>query len=615
MGHPARSLSPARHPRPQPSPMATLNPATAARLVQLATALASTPQRGAKGALLVAAQAELGLSRATLYRHLDHITVKPTRKQRNDAGEVLLCRDDAKTISALLGSSARKTGKRLMSIGQAVDMLVANGEIKPFVLDAETGELVRLSDSAIARALRSYGMHPDQLARPTPAVELRSLHPNHVWQIDASICVLYYLATTNPKEAGLQVMDRTQFYKNKPANLKRIEADRVWSYEVTDHYSGAIFVHYVMGAESGTNLAESFIAAIQKRPHDPLHGVPFILMMDMGSANTSGLFANLARRLQVQLIAHSPGNARATGQVENARNIIERSFESSLRLQPVRDLADLNACAQRWSCWFNANKAHRRHGKPRYDLWLTIAPEQLRIAPAPELCLELMSGKVEPRLVSVNKTVSFKGQTYDVATVPGVMIGEKLQVTLNPYVANAAQVLLKDANGHEIIHSIPLLTKDEAGFYDRANVIGEDFERPTDTQLDTNRKEVARFAYDAATDEEAEARRKAGVVPLGSRIDPYKVIEQAPVRTFMPKQGTDMVPAVTTTSTPKAVRLLTQFEAAKALVARGMTLNADLVATLKSVCSADGVPEDELDALYARLTVRSGLRVVNGGVL
>lgn len=594
-------------------PAMALNPATVTRLVQLAQAVASAP-RGHKQALYAAACAELGLSAATLHRHLGQITVKPTRKQRSDAGVVELCRDDARAISALLMISARKTGKRLMSIGQAVDMLLANGEINPFVLDAESGELTRLSDSAIARALRSYGMHPDQLNRPTPAVELKSLHPNHVWQIDASICVLYYLNATSAREAGLQVMNREQFYKNKPANLKRIEADRVWSYEVTDHYSGAIFVHYVLGAESGTNLAESFIAAIQKRPNDPMHGVPFVLMMDMGSANTSGLFGNLARRLQVKLIAHAAGNARATGQVEKARDIIERSFESSLRLQPVRDLAEFNACAQRWACWFNANKVHSRHGKTRFDLWLTIAPEQLRIAPPTPMCFELLSEKLETRKVNDNLTVSFKGGLYCVKTVPGVMVGEKLQVTVNPYVANTAQVVLKDADGHELLHSIPLLEKDDAGFLERANVINEDYRTPADTQLDTNRKEVTRFAYDAATDDEAEARRKAGVVPFSSRIDPYKVIDTAPQRSFMPKRGADLIPAVTTSRTTVPVRKLNQFEAAQALVARGMTLSGELVATLKSQYP-DGVPEDQLDALHARLTVRGGLRVVNGGAV
>lgn len=590
-----------------------INPAIVPRLVQLAQAVASAP-RGQKTPIYSAACTELGISLPTIHRYLEQVTVKPTRKQRSDAGDVQLSRDDALAISALLTTSARKTGKRLMSIGQAVDMLVANGEIKPFVLVDETGELVRLSDSAIARALRSYGLHPDQLSRPTPAVELKSLHPNHVWQIDASICVLYYLNARTAKETGLQVMERTQFYKNKPANLKRIESDRVWSYETSDHFSGALAVNYVNGAESGVNLAESFIKAIQKRPNDPLHGVPFNLMMDMGSANTSGLFGNLARRLQVKLHAHSAGNARATGQVEKARDLIERSFESSLRLQPVADLAELNAAAQRWACWFNGNKIHTRHGRTRYDMWLTIAPEQLRIAPPAELCFELLSEKIETRKVNDNITVSFRSGTYCVRDVPGVMIGEKLQVTINPYVPDAAQVLLKDADGHETLISIPLLTKDEAGFLDRANVIGEDYGRPADTVLDTNRKEVARFAYDAATDEEADARRKAGVVPLGSRIDPYKVIDAAPVRSYLPKQGSDLVPSVTTTSTPLPVPVLNHFEAAQALKALGMTLNAELVATLRSQYP-DGIPEDQVPALQARLTVRGGLRVVNGGVL
>lgn len=589
-----------------------VNPVTVQRLVQLVQAVATAP-RGAKAALYSTACTELGMSLATLHRHLGKITVKPTRKQRSDAGEVQLPRTEAIAISAVLTTSQRKTGKRLMSIGQAVDILVANGEIRAEAVDAATGEIKRLSDSAIARALRSYGMHPDQLNRPEPSVSLKSLHPNHVWQIDASICVLYYLNARTAKEAGLQVMDRDKFYKNKPANLKRIEAERVWSYEVTDHNSGAIFVHYVLGAESGTNLAESFIGAIQKREGDPLHGVPFILMMDMGSANTSGLFVNLARRLQVKLLPHAPGNARATGQVEKARDIIERSFESGLRLQPVADLAELNAHAQRWAVWYNGNKVHSRHGKTRFEQWLTIGPEQLRIAPAADICYELLSAPSELRQVRDNLTVTFKGRDFSVKSVPGVMVGEKLAITLNPYVADAALVVLVDAQGHELLHSIPLWAKDEAGFFDAANVIGEDYARPADTQLETNRKEVARFAYDAQTDEEAEAKRKAGAIPLGSRIDPYKVIAQAPQREFMPKRGEALALTTTTSATPQAVRLLSQFEAAQQLVADGVPMSPELVATLRSL-HPDGVPEDQLADLKARLTVRSGLRVVAGGM-
>ena len=99
---------------------------------------------------------------------------------------------------------------------------------------------------------------------------------------------------------------------------------------------------------------------------------------------------------------------------------------------------------------------------------------------------------------------------------------------------------------------------------------------------------------------------------MGSRIDPYKVIEQAPQRTFMPKRGADLATFTTTASTPLPVRTLTQFEAAQALVKRGVTMSAELVTTLKTL-HADGVPEDALDALHARLAVRAGLRIVNGG--
>jgi len=589
----------------------SINPAITQRLVQIAQAAASAPS-GGKQAVYAAACAELGLSRATLHRHLQKVTVKPQRKRRSDAGAVQLSRDEAIVISALLMTSHRKTNKRLMSIGQAVEVARANNEVRAERTDPVTGEVTPLSDSAIARGLRHYNLHPDQLNRPTPAVELKSLHPNHVWQIDASLCVLYYLNARTQTESGLQVMERDKFYKNKPANLKRIEADRVWSYEITCHHSSAIYVQYVMGAESGTNLSECFISATQKRDGDPFHGVPFILMMDMGSANTGGLFTNLARRLQVKTIAHAPGNARATGQVEKARDLIERGFESGLRLRPVRDLAELNAQAQRWARWFNATKVHSRHGKTRYDMWLTITTEQLRVAPSVDVCQALLTETPQTRKVTDFLTVSYKGREFDVRGVPGVMVGEKLHITLNPWISDAAMVVDTDADGNEVLHSIPLVARNEAGFRDDANVIGEDWARPADTLLEANRREVERFAMDASTDAEAEAKRKAKATPFGGRIDPGKVIDQAPARTFMPRRGTDLSSSTTTSRTAMPTRVLTPFEAAAELGRMGVTMSREASAQVRA-WYPDGVPEDQLHDLQARLTVRSGLRMVAGG--
>ena len=93
-----------------------------------------------------------------------------------------------------------------------------NGLIIAGRTDTETGEFFPLSIDAISRALRQHHMHPDQLRAPSPALELASLHPNHVWQLDASICVLYYLKIRlkGSGDTGLRVMSAAEFNKTNP---------------------------------------------------------------------------------------------------------------------------------------------------------------------------------------------------------------------------------------------------------------------------------------------------------------------------------------------------------------------------------------------------------------
>lgn len=578
------------------------------RLVQIAGE-AARAGHGKKEAIYAAACAGLGLSRATLLRQLKDVTVKAERKRRNDAGKTAVTMEEAVLISAALMASLRKSAtKRLLSVEQAVDMMRANGEIRCDRVDQKTGEVFTLSTSTIIRALRNYRLHPEQLLAPAPAVELRSLHPNHVWSIDASLCVLYHLATQGGKESGLQVMEYHRFYKNKPANIKSIENERVWSYEITDHNSGAIFVNYVFGAESGMNLAESFIKAICQRPRDPLHGVPYILMMDMGSANTSGLFKNFARRLGVELMPHAVGNARATGQVENARNIIERSFESGLRFQPVANLEELNARAQQWSIWYNATKVHSRHFKTRTEQWLTITPQQLRIAPPAELCRTLLTHEPESRVVDDFLRVKFAGREWDVRAVPRVMVGEKLMVTYNPYQLDTVFIVDTDAEGNELLHPAPVVERGEDGFATTANVIGKDYRKHAETEADINRRTVDLATYGVATQEEADAAKKAKALPFGGRVDPMRPVTDTDLPTFLPRRGTDLVVGAGAVA---AERSLSLFEAAAELARLGVAMDADKNRLVAS-WFPDGVPESEIAGLQQRLTVRAGLKVVGG---
>lgn len=567
---------------------------------------------GQSTALCKAAAQELGLSLATLYRKLKEVRVSSTpRKRRADAGQSALTREEALTISAVLMESARRNEKRLYSLPDAVEALRASGMIRAETVNKQTGELRPMSVGAIGRALYAYRLHPDQLLAPAPVTELASLHPNHVWQVDASLCVLYYLKPgADTRANGLRVMDSAEFYKNKPRNLARIAADRVWSYEITDHTSGWIYVEYVMGAESGENLCNVLINAMQERGGaDVLHGVPRILMMDPGSANTAAMTRNLCRALGIEMIAHAPGAARVTGQVENARNIIERKFEAGLRFQPVADLDELNGWARKWRSHFNATAIHSRYQKTRTAMWLSIRQEQLVKAPSVALCRELAVAAPEGRKVSPKLHVSFQGREYDVSGVPGVMVNDRVMVTRNPWRSDAAQVVATDADGREVFHVVPVVERDERGFVEGAPVIGESFSQHAETPAQVARKEAEKLATGAVTEAEVAAARKAKAIPFGGQLKPYQHIDDAQLPSFMPRRGTEHGLVAPTVELPP----LSHVAAAKVLRGKVANWSAESLAWLKSNYP-DGVPEERLDAIVAELNrpARPGLRVVGG---
>ena len=232
--------------------MATDNPALIERLGEIAKT-AQNLGRGEKSRYLQTKADELGMSVSTLYRKLESVAVKPTRKARSDKGEMTLTLDDAKLISSVVMEGMRKNGKRIMTVERAVMMLRANGMISACHTDGTA-----LSVGAIVRGLKAYHLHPDQLLEPSPVVSMKSLHPNHLWQIDPSLCVLYYLPRVG-KDTGLRVASHDEFYKNKPSNLVKIINDRVWRYTGTDHASGVIYCHYYFGGETSANLCDFFI--------------------------------------------------------------------------------------------------------------------------------------------------------------------------------------------------------------------------------------------------------------------------------------------------------------------------------------------------------------------
>lgn len=563
---------------------------------------ASAAGHGGKCAVYREAAQRLGMSAGTLQRKLKEVVMKPDRKRRADAGKVSLPLAEARIVSAYLMEQYRANNKKLASVENAVTVLREDGRIRAEAVDAD-GVLRPLSVSAITRALRRYGLHPEQLRRPAPAQEQRSLHPNDVWMIDASISTLFYVP-----EGGVADMSPAEFYKNKPGNFEKIKRQRLTRYVVTDHCSGAIFVHYVAGGESIANLAEAFLACVAQRPQQQMYGVPFHLVVDPGSADT-GAFRNLLRRLLVKLIVNAVGNPRAKGQVENAHNLVETSFESGFKLTHVPDIAWINAQAARWMRWYNSTRVHGRHGLTRYAKWMEITAEQLRVVDA-TLARELLTHEPVERKVNDFLRVDFDGRAWDVSAVPGVMVGEWLEVTYNPFRRDVAFVVDRDEDGRERLTEIPAVVEAEHGFSDGAALIGREFKGRADTAADTNRKLVERIATGAETDEAAKAARKAKQLPFGGQIDPYKHLDNVPDVVPLPRRATTLTPD-TATASAVPVQVLTHFQAAQALLRAGMTLTAETHARIAE-WYPDGVPETDIDQLQHRLTTRAGLRVVGG---
>lgn len=561
--------------------------------------------KGQKAALKESMARQLNCSLATLHRHLKAVGYTDGRKPRCDKGSSMVCEADAQMLSAALAAGTRQNGKRNLSLDDARDLMQSNGKL-PGLVDCDTGEIRKVSASTISRALKRSGLHPDQIAAPTPHMPMRYPHPNHTWQIDASVCVVFYLA-----DGGAKLLDQSRFYKNKPEQLKSIEQQRVIRFVCWDGCSGAVMVRYYLGEESAENLIDFFIWCVQQRTHRgqpmPFYGVPKILHTDQGSANRSHLFGALLQALDVRLIPHMPGNSRATGGAESTQNIVETKFEHKLAFCRTSDLDDLNAKATDWMHAFNASRPHSRHGHTRYGLWSTIRAEQLRVPPAEDILRTLPTSRIETRVVEGDLAISYaparlKGARYDVAGVPGVWVGATVEVSLNPYERseNGIQFVRVRAldTGENTWTSCAPLAIGLDGVRTDAPEFGAEYSSLGDTLVDTNRKALLKTTYDADTLGEAK-RRKFGKTPaFMGELDAFAPEARVNLPSFLPKRGTQL-------NVPSPVQIELKpysiYEAMRWVVGRiGRPLSPEENAWVRETWP-QGVPQDELESVLTRL--------------
>jgi hypothetical protein len=558
-------------------------------LTDLAKSIREAP-RGQRGALAQRGADTLGISVQTLYTRLRRVGFQSGRRLRSDKGDSRVGEHAVRDVAALLQASRRTTGKALLSVNDAIDIARANGLLKEEV-----------SAATMQRLMRRHGCHPAQLARPDPHVSMRSLHPNHVWQLDASVCVLYYL-----RNGSAAVMDERKFNARKPADLAKVNNRRVLRYALTDHYSGAVTARYYnVAGEDQRTLFDFLMWAMHPQGERVMHGVPWMMVWDAGSANQSHGIGNLLTALGVRHWAHVPGNPRAKGQVETTHNIIERSFEGRLTFTKTDSIEQLNGHLDTWLRSFNGARAMRRHGHTRDALWQTIRTEQLRLCPPAEACSVLMHSKPEPRTVAGNLTISYKARghdraTYSVADVPNVRVGERVEVLVNPYRAPAIYVVGYEADGSVRYYECEPVARDAAGFFSEAPAFGERFAAAPDTDVDAARKTANERAFGERETLDALDKKAKGAVAFGGEVDPFADLREKAERTpsYLQRRGTEL-------HLPNPVHIeLKPLDLVEVLFELRARFGRALEQREREAVQAwfpDGVEPDELDGLVARL--------------
>jgi transposase InsO family protein len=487
---------------------------------------------GMRGAIADEGARLLGVTVPTLYTRLRKVGWSSGKKLRADKGDSRVPVDEAKQVAAILQASRRTTGKQLLPVCDAIDVALSNGILSE-----------RVSSQTMLRIMRREGCHPDQLSRATPHTSMRSLHPNHVWQLDASICVLYYL-----KNGRAAVLDERTFNARKPKDMARVSNLRVMRFALTDHTSGTVIARYYNAAGEDQRTVFDFLMwSMHKQGDRVMHGVPWMLVWDAGSANQSHGIRNLLTALGVRHWAHTPGNPRAKGQIESVHNVIERKFEGRLTFTHIDSIEQLNAHLDTWLRSFNGVEIHSRHKHARDAVWQTIRADQLRLCPPVDTCAVLMHSKPEPRTVVGNLTISYKPRgfesaAYSVAHVPGVRVGDRLQVVLNPYRAPAIYIVGEDSEGSTRYYECDPIATDAAGFFSDAPVFGERFAAQADTQTDIARKDANEAAYGERDTLDATSAKVKGAVAFEGRIDPFADVREkaAQTPTFMQRRGTEI---------------------------------------------------------------------------
>jgi hypothetical protein len=447
----------------------------------------AAPDSRTRARIVESYAADAGVSKQALYARLRASGYSSGRTKRSDAGKRRLPVNNEqldKIARIMLESESRKYGVMLPAY-RAIEIAEdpANAIIQPGTVHPHT----------LQRYLRSVAASKTDLATPTPHTRMRSLYPNHVHQVDASVCAQWYLKPDNSIGTQTPLLDCG--YKNKPGKPRAIKR---WI--VTDHYSGAFFVWYTEGettrdvlqvlyaAWATKDFAESITRA-HLGPDDtgfenrfPFHGLPDLLVSDQVGCLKSTIATKVFADLGVNVWKPLPGNSRAKGSVEGMMARWEADFETGLRIESATSLDQLNAWALRRATIVNATRIHTRTNATRTEVWLRdLRADKLREVPDFPLYKSLVSFPTQTRHVNGDGTftVAPPPQLRELYSEPFTyrhpdsrVYGTTIEVRISFY--DYPRITATSRRFNEAVDLMPIRI-DAAGFPEFAATWGESF--------------------------------------------------------------------------------------------------------------------------------------------
>jgi hypothetical protein len=438
---------------------------------------------GERRAIIDRIRAERGYSYEHLMRIARQHGFKTNRKERADKGQRSADDDQIDLVGSFLRVTRRENKGVLSPVENGMEFAIDNGLLRRGQVTVRT----------MQRYLREKQMDKNRQNSATPHTELRSLHPNHVHEVDVSTCIQYYL---DDGGVGIKRMPEDEFYKNKVENFKKVKTP-LQRYILTDHFTGFFFVkYYVSAGETAENLFD-FLCCSWEAKQDarmPFNGPPELMLMDGGCrAKAKAMGHPFWEGIGVDILPGLPGNSRRQGSVEVTHNIWEEWFETRLRIDPATSLEDLNRKAFGVCLWYNATKKHTRHGFTRLSLWLTIKQDQLRLLPSREELRDLLDKPEENRTVA-GGAISFQGKEFSLRGF-GIPAGAKVTVIKNLYKWRDGIVTIGYDNQRYEARAIEKLPMELGGFSANAAIIGQQYKAQTETATQKAAKRMDGLAY------------------------------------------------------------------------------------------------------------------------